>query len=1072
MHKKLQGKLLVFSLAALLIAPAALHGQNNYKWSYKIPGVDWYSCQANGISLDGKGNSYIVGQFSGTASFSPLGNLTSAADSNLDIFIVKADPTGMFQWRVQGQGPHWNDNAKSVVTYPNGTGGVNVYVTGFFYDSIVFGTTSGNPITLHATSGGADTDMFIVKYSDLGVIQWAKRVGNATANNVTMGYDIEVNNDGPSTVCIWVAGSYTDTMSFGASPYNSVTNGGSKQNAFLARYTDGGSAPSGVDWVVCMKSGETAQAEAIDVDDNGNAFVTGYWKKDSTLTFNYTTGSPVNLTPYGGDDGFVAKYTAAGAYTSSPIHFGRSSSTTYDGTAGEGIAVAKDGYVYVTGVFKGPSGDNCTFPNSNSLQSAGLEDGFLLKLDNSATTVQWVRDFGGTGDDDGERVVVDNCGERCYVIGDFQGTCSFVNSYSVGVTGITDAFIADFDASNGYIINLSHAGHTQSTGYAYANDLAINSVEDIQYCGVFSTVSSTNPLASTTTGWINCGNITGFPNGFFARWDDSGWPTLEATAKAVHQGVSVVDCVDYAVGDMTGSSVTFGNLTAISSSQTNNNSNYTSDIYLLATDKYATLTSATGSFVRLTSGTSAETCKDIVSDASYHYVAGSAATGSNQDTVKFVGNATNSFTSTLNTSHAIVIKTNLAGTVQWATSIHPKNGSGYAYGTSVAYDASGNVYFCGYFKDTIVVYNAGLTTTGNAGTIATNGKEDVFVVMYNSSGAVQWKKNFGGIGDDRALTVCVDPSASYYYIAGFHSNTATFAHSHTATTNYTSGFVMKGSISTGAGVNDGFTSTAGTFCQINDIYATSETDVYGVGVKSTAKVQTASVNLSGTTSPTSFNWYLNSSGGPVTGTDIILGSNGYIYISGGIGSSTTITFGSKSVTSSSGGGAYMVGMTGWGGTATWITIAYLDASECNGIAEDYGFLSEDHGFNALFVGKSTASKAFIQKATEEGLEFSSRYGNNDPFGSNLMEDGVATPRIYPNPFNSTATLNLQSSIDPSVSPVSLMIIDMTGRMVKRIDGITTQETIIQGDDLVNGIYFYQVVQDGNVMSTGKMMINR
>ena len=47
-----------------------------------------------------------------------------------------------------------------------------------------------------------------------------------------------------------------------------------------------------------------------------------------------------------------------------------------------------------------------------------------------------------------------------------------------------------------------------------------------------------------------------------------------------------------------------------------------------------------------------------------------------------------------------------------------------------------------------------------------------------------------------------------------------------------------------------------------------------------------------------------------------------------------------------------------------------------------------------------------------------------------------------------------------------------GGVVKQIDEITSQEIKISAEDLISGIYFYQVTQNGNVVSTGKMMINK
>lgn len=55
--------------------------------------------EAFGVAVDGSGNVYITGYFTGTANFNPNGtfNLTSAGDR--DIFVSKLDTNGNFLWR-------------------------------------------------------------------------------------------------------------------------------------------------------------------------------------------------------------------------------------------------------------------------------------------------------------------------------------------------------------------------------------------------------------------------------------------------------------------------------------------------------------------------------------------------------------------------------------------------------------------------------------------------------------------------------------------------------------------------------------------------------------------------------------------------------------------------------------------------------------------------------------------------------------------------------------------------------------------------------------------------------------
>lgn len=1067
MNKKLLGKLCVFSVVAFLALAATLQGQTttyrfatNTSCATATPSAGTCSSAdiANGITMDGRGNSYVVGSFKGTSTATYIGGVQMVSSGGSDIFLAKFNKDGNPQWAVQGKGGVGDDDARSVAVYPDGAGGVNIYVTGYFKGTVTFTSTDATTKNLTAASGGNDIDMYIVKYDDAGVARWAMDCGNTTTGNQTRAYDIAVNNNNNigGAVSIWVVGSFTGTVSF-------VTGTGiaslGSQNGFLASYTDGNNAPSGADWADGMLTtgiqiAGLIQTLGVDADKNGKTYVCGYWLYGGNANFG---GAFTAVGPNGWDVGWIATYSGAGTIQAL-VQLGPTGQGT-TGTSAQGIAVDAIGNVYTTGGF---TGTNTSFPNSNTLTSLAGIDGFLLAMDNSLSTIFLDRIGGATGDDYAKRVVVDNCGQRCYVVGNFKGTESFAgSSVTLTSTGGSDAYIADFDASNGTALNADRVGGSTGTYDELANDVAINSVEDVQFCGSFKSGTGTGDPAFPT----NITNVAaGTEDGFVVRWDDNYWPSLENTNLAKNQGVSIVDCLDYAVGDMAGTNVTFGTLPSLTSSN--------SDIYFLQCDKYANY----NYFLRLTSGTSDETCKDLVSSYTYHYVSGSAATTTNKTGVTFQGAPTTNddFTNTNTTSNAIVIKTNMAGAVQWGTSIRPNTASSSATGIGVAYDGSGYVYFCGYYSgaaNTVRVYNAGGSAYGylNATTSGTNG---IFVIKYSSSGAVQWARTFDGSGDDRALGISIDASSSYYYITGC-CGAITFgslaAHTLVGTTD---GYVMRGDLSNangGAPISDAFFTTASVSAQGNDIYANNLSEVYVTGVKtSTTVVYIGSYDLTNATGNN--NWNFNSSGGWATGNDILLGGGGYVYVSGMV-LSTSVTFGSLPALASN--GAYVVGLTSWGGTATWESTIY-DAAECNGLAqEDVGDLSTDHGFVNLIGGNKTGggTKAYLHKATQEGLEFTSRYGNPIPEENNAQMDAT-TSTIYPNPFDNQATLKLSSSIDLAYSPVTLMIFDMAGREVKRIEGITSQETTISGEDLVNGIYFYQVSQNGNTMCIGKMINNK
>lgn len=105
---------------------------------------------------------------------------------------------------------------------------------------------------------------------------------------------------------------------------------------------------------------------------------------------------------------------------------------------------------------------------------------------------------------------------------------------------------------------------------------------------------------------------------------------------------------------------------------------------------------------------------------------------------------------------AFVMKLNSSGTILWvtqlgsttkATGITNANASN-DYCNSVAVDSLGNVYCGGY-------------TNGNLGAVV-SGTSDAFVMKLNSSGELQWVKQFGSTGSDSCRGIAIDRNNMIY----------------------------------------------------------------------------------------------------------------------------------------------------------------------------------------------------------------------------------------------------------------------------------------------------------------------
>ena len=151
------------------------------------------------IAVDGSGNIYTTGTFTGTVDFDPgagIANLISAGVE--DIFVSKLDASGNFVW-AKSMGGTSPDQGYSIAV--DGSG--NVYTTGYFLGTADFDPSVG---TLNITSIGS-TDIFVSKLDASGNFVWAKGIGGATDD---FGNSIAVDGSGN----VYTTGYFQETVDF------------------------------------------------------------------------------------------------------------------------------------------------------------------------------------------------------------------------------------------------------------------------------------------------------------------------------------------------------------------------------------------------------------------------------------------------------------------------------------------------------------------------------------------------------------------------------------------------------------------------------------------------------------------------------------------------------------------------------------------------------------------------------------------------------------------------------------------------------------------------------------------
>ncbi|MCK5052304.1 MAG: SBBP repeat-containing protein [Candidatus Cloacimonetes bacterium] len=185
---------------------AKMDANGNWLWSSKAGGNDWD--ESWGIAVDNDGNSYVTGEFNGTATF---GSYSLFCIGWFDIFVAKMDANGNWLWATRASGGGL-EYGQAIAIDDDG----NSFVTGFFEGIATFGSTS-------LTSSGNE-DIFVAKMDVNGNWLWAMNAGGSEHDG---GLGIAIDDDGNS----YLTGFFHDTATFGT--YSLINSGGN--NIFVAK---------------------------------------------------------------------------------------------------------------------------------------------------------------------------------------------------------------------------------------------------------------------------------------------------------------------------------------------------------------------------------------------------------------------------------------------------------------------------------------------------------------------------------------------------------------------------------------------------------------------------------------------------------------------------------------------------------------------------------------------------------------------------------------------------------------------------------------------------------------------
>lgn len=385
----------------------------------------------------------------------------------------------------------------------------NIYQVGSFNRTVTFGAFTLTPAS-------TSSDVFLVKYNSLGVVQWARRAGGS-------------GSDSPSGIVyldghIYISGTFENTINFNtpnAAGSNEVTSAGAR-DIFIAKFDDQGN------FIWAKRCG----GSSVDSDGAGSIAIAQssiciIGSFVSSINFNTPSASGTNYLTSSNStdrDAFLAKFDTSGSF----IWARRIGGPTSE--SGLGV-VALDTNIYISGsAYCGPSYQLKFYltgvPNSSSALtfSSNLESCTYVAKYSSSGTVQWAKLAGGFGSKGAFSVsVIDT---SIYICGSFDDSIQFnypmigVNDKIYGI-GDNDVFLAKYNTSGTFLWAKRGGGSSVYTEQA-SEVVAIDS--SVYMVGYFHDTANFNTPSASGSNEIyeSTGGISSSYDGFIAKYNHNG----------------------------------------------------------------------------------------------------------------------------------------------------------------------------------------------------------------------------------------------------------------------------------------------------------------------------------------------------------------------------------------------------------------------------------------------------------------------------------------------------------------------------------------------------------------------
>ncbi len=313
-----------------------------------ISGTTTYAVsQGSAIAVDGTGDVFLAGSFSGTVNVTGLSGVTreTSVSSATEPFVAKLNPSGTVSWFDAVAGTTTDTDSANALAL-DGSGGA--FIAGSFSESATFGST-----TL-AASGSSDA--FVARVNGSGAFLWAVASQGVNGSNASVqGVAVDASGN------VDLAGFFSSSVDFDPSSGSTDLTSAGSDDAMLWKLNSNGTFL----WARSYGSPDFDTATAVAVDASGDLYATGAFS--DTVNFG-TVAKPDSITAGPVFDAFLLKVDPNGDTLWVDGLVGPTGSSK-----GQGVAVDPSGTVHVAGTFSGP----VAFSGTDTLTSVASSDVFV-----------------------------------------------------------------------------------------------------------------------------------------------------------------------------------------------------------------------------------------------------------------------------------------------------------------------------------------------------------------------------------------------------------------------------------------------------------------------------------------------------------------------------------------------------------------------------------------------------------------------------------------------------------------------------------------------------------------------